>query len=108
MHYLGIRHKHERTKQHQAEKPTAYTRLLDKITLIVGVIGPFTVIPQIYGIFSTQSATDVSLSTWFLMFIVNLPWIFYGLAHKDKTLVSSFILWGIVNISVVVGVLIYS
>ena len=45
--------------------------------------------------------------TWLLIFIVTLPWIFYGIAHKDKSIIVSFSLWEVVNLAVVVGVIIY-
>lgn len=109
MHHLGLRHRHERTKEHRShnKNPTAYIRVLDKVTLIIGVVGPVTVLPQIYSIFSTQSAAGVSAITWFLMFLVTLPWIFYGMAHNDKTLIASFTLWEVVNLTVAVGAIIY-
>lgn len=107
MHYLGLRHKSERNQKLKRQKRTHYTVFLDKLTFVVGVIGPFTVLPQIYTIFSTHSATGVSLLTWLLIFIVTFPWILYGIAHKDKNIIASFILWEIANLTVVVGVLLY-
>ena len=62
MHYLGMRHKYERRTQRKAQTTTPYIRFLDKVTFIVGVIGPFTVVPQIYSIFSTHSTAGVSLA----------------------------------------------
>jgi|ERR1019366_6122532 uncharacterized protein with PQ loop repeat len=103
MHYLGQRHK---SRRHTAAN-TPYLVLLDKITFVAGVVGPFTVLPQIYGIFSTHSATGVSLMTWALIFIVTLPWIFYGVAHREKSIIVSFILWEVANLLVVIGVLLY-
>jgi uncharacterized protein with PQ loop repeat len=107
MHFLGLRHKHER--QHSAHEPvkTRYTIFLDKLTFVVGVIGPFTVLPQIYSIFVNKSALGVSLATWLLIFIVTFPWILYGIAHKDKSIIVSFSLWEVVNLAVVIGVVIY-
>ena len=114
MHYLGLRHKHERSKehkQHSANKLSSskknYIHFLDKITFIIGIIGPFTVLPQIFEIFVQHTAAGVSALSWALMFLVTLPWIFYGIAHKDKPIIISFILWEIVNIIVVIGALIY-
>jgi uncharacterized protein with PQ loop repeat len=107
MHYLGLRHKHERATGIKKTPETSYIKLLDKITFIVGVIGPFTVLPQIYSIFSSHSAAGVSLFTWALMFIVTFPWILYGVAHKEKSIVASFILWEAVNLTVVIGILVY-
>jgi uncharacterized protein with PQ loop repeat len=107
MHFLGLRHKHERETNHAKERRTGYIVFLDKLTFVVGVIGPFTVLPQIYTIFSTKSATGVSLATWLLIFIVTFPWILYGIAHKDKSIIVSFTLWEVVNLTVVIGVLLY-
>jgi uncharacterized protein with PQ loop repeat len=107
MHFLGLKHKHERQQKRTLRKPSRYIVILDKVTLVIGVIGPFVVVPQIWSIYTTQSATGVSLSTWLLMFIVTLPWIFYGIAHKAKSVVVSFTLWEVANLTVVIGVLLY-
>lgn len=94
MHYLGMRHKYERRTGVKKTKKSAYVTFLDKVTFVVGVIGPFTVLPQIYTIFSSHSAEGVSLVTWLLMFIVTLPWVFYGAAHKEKKYCSELYLVG--------------
>lgn len=107
MHYLGLQHKHERKKKITIRRPDNYIKLLDRLTFVAGIIGPFTVLPQIYTIFSTQSAAGVSLATWASIFIVTFPWILYGVAHKDKSIIVSFILWEVVNLAVVIGVLLY-
>lgn len=107
MHYLGLRHKLERKQKPSKKQRSHYIVFLDKLTFVVGTIGPFTVMPQIYSIFSTKSAAGVSLATWSLIFIVTFPWILYGLAHKDKSIIVSFTLWEVMNISVVIGVLLY-
>jgi MtN3 and saliva related transmembrane protein len=107
MHYLGMRHKHERQYHEKLKRDSRYIIFLDKLTFVAGVIGPFTVLPQIYSIFSTHSATGVSLSTWALIFVVTFPWILYGIAHKDKSIIASFTLWEVANLLVVIGVLMY-
>jgi uncharacterized protein with PQ loop repeat len=107
MHYLGLRHKYERRQKTKNPPKSQYLVFLDKLTFIVGTIGPFTVLPQIYSIFTTKSAHGVSLTTWTLIFIVTFPWILYGIAHKEKNIIVSFILWEVVNLGVVIGVLLY-
>lgn len=102
-----MRHKHERSIGLKKTARSPYIIFLDKLTFIVGIIGPFTVVPQIYTIFSTHSAEGVSLMTWLLIFIVTLPWVFYGIAHKDKSIIVSFTLWEIANLLVVLGVFVY-
>jgi len=114
--HLGLKHKRIRKEQEMLSKQgsasippihSSYFIALDKITFVAGIIGPFTVLPQVYEIFSTHQAAGVSATSWILMSIVTLPWIFYGVAHKDKTIIVSFILWELVNILVVVGALMY-
>jgi uncharacterized protein with PQ loop repeat len=108
MHYLGLRNKYERKQGVKKPRKTPYIVFLDKLTFVVGVIGPFTVLPQIYSIYSTKSAAGVSAVTWALIFVVTFPWILYGMAHKEKNIIVSFILWEVVNLAVVIGVLLYS
>jgi uncharacterized protein with PQ loop repeat len=108
MHYLGLRHKHERYQHEKVTRKSPYIVFLDKVTFVVGVIGPFVVVPQIYSIFTTHSAAGVSLFTWMLMFVVTFPWVLYGLAHKEKSIIISFILWEVMNATVVAGILLYS
>lgn len=108
--YLGLQHKFKRKKQgNDIKKPQPkYIRSLDRLTFIAGVAGPFTVIPQIYQIFSTQQASGVSVISWALLTIVTLPWVFYGIAHKDKAIIVSFILWEVANVLVMIGAIMYS
>jgi uncharacterized protein with PQ loop repeat len=107
MYYLGQRHKFERTQKSNKIKKSGYISFLDKLTFIVGIIGPLTVIPQIYIIFNTKNASGVSFVTWLLIFVATFPWILYGIAHKEKNIIISFILWEIVNLGVIIGVMIY-
>lgn len=107
MHQLGMRHKFERKHSKSKQPKSRYLVFLDKLTFVVGVIGPFTVLPQIYTIYSSHSAAGVSALTWALIFVVTFPWILYGVAHKEKSIIVSFSLWEVVNLAVVVGVLMY-
>lgn len=107
MNQLGLRHKHERSQAHVKHHKTPYLVFLDKLTFVAGVIGPFTVLPQIYTIYIQRNAQGVSMVTWLLIFVVTFPWILYGIAHKEKSIIVSFTLWEVVNLAVVIGVLIY-
>ena len=107
-HFVGQKHKLKRKSAAARKSSTPYLKFLDRLTFVAGVIGPFTVFPQIWKIFATHSAAGVSLTTWVLILIVKLPWIFYGFAHKDKSIIVSFILWEIADLAVVVGILMCS
>lgn len=106
LQFLGQKHQHER--QYKPPKDTPYIRFLDKLTLVVGIIGPFTVLPQIISIYGSKDASGVSFWTWGLIFLVTLPWVFYGIAHRSATIIISFTLWEVMNATVAIGVLLYS
>ncbi len=84
-----------------------WLRLLDRMVYIVGIIGPVMVLPQIYLIFSTQNASGVSAISWLSWALLDIPWIFYGLAHKQYPIVLTYLLWFICNLVVFFGALIY-
>lgn len=81
--------------------------VFDKVVLIVGAAGPLMNIPQIIKIFSTQHAADVSLISWLAYTIYDIPWIIYGFIHRDKAIVTAYVLWFLMNSIVVAGVLFY-
>jgi uncharacterized protein with PQ loop repeat len=95
---------------HLEEYPSKkfWIRFLDKLLLIVAAVSPFMAVPQIFQIYSTQSSGDLSLFTWSMFAFFNIPWMIYGIAHKEKPIIIAYILWFIMNSSVVVGILLYS
>lgn len=85
-----------------------WIRALDKSLVFIATIGPLTTIPQIWKIFATQSAAGISIFSWASWAILDLPWIFYGILHKDKPIIIAYTLWLITNLAVVIGALLYS
>ena len=53
--------------------------LLATLATIFGVINGFANFPQIYKIFKTRSAKDISIITYIILTIGTIIWIFYGL-----------------------------
>ncbi|HED05911.1 MAG TPA: hypothetical protein ENI61_04420 [Ignavibacteria bacterium] len=82
-------------------------KFLDKFLLIIAVIGPLVTLPQIIKIFTLKDATGISVISWSLFAILDIPWIVYGFVHKEKPIIISSILWFILNIIVVFGALRY-
>jgi hypothetical protein len=57
-------HTHETNQGKQAklhEKP--FVRFIDKAVFIVAFIGPLTTAPQVFKIFETHNAQDISIAT---------------------------------------------
>lgn len=84
-----------------------WTKLLYRITIIAGVISPLMVWPQIFKIYSTQDAAGVSALSWFAFAVLDIPFIIYGVIHKEKPIVITYTMFLIGNAIVAVGAVIY-
>lgn len=82
--------------------------LLDKSTIVVGVLGPFMTLPQVIQIWTTQSAEGVSLATWSFYIFISLVWVVYGVKKKILPIIVADSLWVVFELMIVVGILLYS
>ncbi len=106
MHHYHLRERiHE--KGEQFPSPDKKIRVLDNIIYVVGVLGPVMTLPQIIKIFFFQDAAGVSFITYAALTIFSCVWLWYGIAHKEKPIIISNILWILTEILIVVGILIY-
>jgi len=107
----AIDHIHKRKRVHQKlEKyphPNKWIKFLDRFLIIVAVVGPLMVLPQILKIFMLKDAMGVSALSWGLFALFDIPWIIYGAVHKEKPIIIAYSLWLVTNLIVVVGALIY-
>jgi len=85
-----------------------WVRFLDHTTLAVGIIGPLTAVPQIMKILQTQNTVGVSVLTWAGAAFFDVPFLLYGIVHKDKAITTTYALWFIANIIVVALTVLYS
>lgn len=53
--------------------------LLATLALIFGVVNGFANFPQIYKIFKTKSAKDISITTYLILTVGSIVWVFYGI-----------------------------
>jgi hypothetical protein len=82
-------------------------RLLDRIAIAAGIAGPLMTLPQIYDIYAFHSAIGVSALSWFAFGLLDIPFIAYGVAHKDRLILVTYILWCAANLTVAFGVILY-
>jgi uncharacterized protein with PQ loop repeat len=106
-----IRHLHIRKRRQSIHDPyphpNRWINALDKLVLVVGILGPVMTLPQILKIFVDKNASGVSAITWLLFAVFDIPWIVYGFVHKEKPILISYILWFTTNTIVVIGTLMY-
>lgn len=84
------------------------TTLIDKICYFASVFMPATAIPQIHQLYTTRDADSLSLLMWVLYLVGVIPFLLFGILHKEKQLVVLNVLWLIVTIVIIVGILLFS
>ncbi len=88
-------------------KKSEIERYAERIALVAGIIQPLVTIPQIYEIYSSQQAENVSLITWVGYLIFGVIFLIYGYIFKLRPIFYGQIIWVILQITVVTGILIY-
>lgn len=104
-HHLHLRKRLAKSEPFPSQK--RYLRLLDAVVYVVGILSPILTIPQILDIYIGQDATGVSATSWGAYTLLIIPWVFYGIVHKEKVLIINSVLWLVFNALVFVGALIY-
>ena len=106
-----MRHLHLRKRITKNLEPyparTPWKRLLDRVVLAAGIVGPALSLPQIILIYSNKDATDISAVSWFGWAALNIVWILYGLVHKELPIAVTYSLWFIINLTVAFGAVLY-
>lgn len=66
---------------------------IDDIMIVIAVIYPLTILPQIIKIMQLQDASSISALSFTLKAIFAIPWIYYGVKHKINPIILSNVLW---------------
>lgn len=117
----GLHHIHKRKRASRHKKiakkedvclepyphPEKWKKYLDRALYFVAIVGPFNTIPQIVTIYANKSAEGISTLTFCLLACFTLPWIFYGVVHKEKPIIFSFCLWFLAYIVIITGSILY-
>lgn len=107
----GIHHLHIRKRLSKNLEPfpasSPSKRLLDTVVYAAGIVGPLMTLPQIFEIYAHRNASGVSAVTWAAYALFDIPWIIYGIAHRETPIVVTYVLWFIFNTVVVIGALVY-
>lgn len=82
-------------------------KFLDTFVYVGAAIGPVITIPQILLIWNERNAAGISSLTWLGYACGSAIWIAYGLAHKEKPIFLTNMAMISVQITVLIGSLIY-
>lgn len=80
---------------------------MDRAIYLIGIIGPVMTIPQVAEIWINKNASGVSAITWSSYVFVNIFWIIYGVMHKEKPIIITYLAWLFMNSLVATGALLY-
>ena len=81
---------------------------INNSNIAIAIIGPLATLPQIFQIFIEKNVSGVSLVSWSMFMLIAIPWLIYGVVHKEKPIIIAYTINFIVNAFVVTGILIYS
>lgn len=108
---LGRHHLHLRKRLYKNLEPFPHPqfwlRFLDRLIFVVGFLGPAFTIPQIWEIFVVGNAAGVSSLTWGAYAVMDIPWILYGIMHRETAITFTYSLWLFTNVLVAIGALAY-
>ena len=110
----ALHHVHRRKRASKKEPtrypyphPKSFGRMLDRVVLSLAAFTPVANIPQLVKIYSEQTAS-VSIVTWSMYFLLCIPWVIYGILHREKLIVATYSINGCIHASIIVGILLYS
>lgn len=100
----GLHHHHRKIRKTLSHR---YRSLADDIIYSAGVLGPVLTIPQVLKIYVEQNAAGLSLISWISYLFTAAFWIFYGIIHKEKPIIFTYVVWFILQLIIVIGIFIY-
>ena len=103
----GLLHVHKRKREGDFPHQDKTKRLLDRGVYVAGIVGPIMTIPQILKIWVERNATGVSVYSLIAYAICSSVWLAYGIVHKEKPIIITYILWIILDIFIIIGTFMY-
>jgi uncharacterized protein with PQ loop repeat len=100
-----IHHYHKRKRGLKNISPLK--KFLDRSIYVVGILGPIMSIPQAQIIWEEKNAQSLSLLTWTSYLFIGIIWLIYGIVHKERPIVITYLGWFVVHIVIIVGILLY-
>jgi uncharacterized protein with PQ loop repeat len=104
-------HAHVRKRVSKKLEPypasSSWKKFLDRIIYVVGILSPVLTIPQLLKIWIGQDVSGISFISWSWYLIASIVWLMYSIAHREKPLIISSVLWIIIEVFIVIGLIIY-
>ena len=79
----------------------------DRVVILASVVYPLTAVPQIYKVYSRESADDLSLLSWLLYALLETIFLIYAIRKKLLPIIIQDVLWLLVYIVLIVAIFLY-
>lgn len=95
---------------HRAIKKNAKTKKdsYDYLVYFFAVATPLFELPQAITIYTNQSAENVSIFTWMFFLVADVVWLIYAIRHRLPPLAALYVIFLLVEASIVIGIIMYS
>jgi uncharacterized protein with PQ loop repeat len=111
VHSNGLHHISKRKRMHtkleEYPHPRKWIRTLDRVLIIVAIVGPLAMLPQLWNIYVLKNVGGIAVLSFLSWAVMDIPWIFYGMVHNERPILIAYFLWFTMNLAVAIGALIY-
>jgi hypothetical protein len=105
---LGHRHQMWRRKKKNAPETRAhYIRSIDIAAYTVSFMSMVATLDQARLVWIMHETAGVSFVTWAFYTVSSSVWFTYGYVHRDRVLMTTGVLWIVIQGSIALGISIY-
>ncbi len=79
---------------------------LDRLTYASGILLPILTIPQAYTVLILKQTEGVSIVTWVFYLFSSSLFAIFGIIHKERLLIVTYVPFVIVELLIVIGIII--
>ena len=108
MHHLYKLKKRQEQEYYEPDTQEKFHKIYDNFMFVAASVAPILGLPQLFKIWTEQSAVGLSLVSWSAFTVISSLWIIYGFLHKSKPIIISSIAWLVIHSFVVIGILRFS
>ena len=108
---IGTLHMHLRKRMYKNLEPyphpVKFKRYFDGLMYIVGSLAPLALLPQVVHLYVHKDSAGLSIITWIMLAVINSLWATYGLLHREKPIFIANLGMTILDVSLVIGILLF-
>lgn len=98
-------HHHKKIEKHVHKEK--WINVIDDFVYFFSTISILMTLPQIFKIWVEHNASGVSGISWIAYLFGACFWTLYGIAHKDKLIITINTIWIFLNLSIVTGIFMF-